>query len=153
MHTYRNPSPVEEPISSAVDMNDTSLKSHLVDNDRKRTLPSTDRLSSKTLQEAKTTVENCKIDGVVYTIRKKVKCDNNLTCYLAVNSNNYFVIAEVNSVYHLIKRYDSLKTELINIRLHQKDAEGCIQYLVRAGNNKFILKLDGDKVEFILDLC
>lgn len=94
----------------------------------------------------------CEIDGKLYSVIKSSICGS-FICMLTKNDDGYFVVAQKDENYKILKKYDELKTENIQTRVNEKGADGSIQYLVRIGAHKFIAKVIDNNMEFIMDLC
>lgn len=94
----------------------------------------------------------CEIDGKSYSVLKSAICGS-FICMLTKNDNGYFVVAQKDENYKILKKYDELKTENIQTRVNERGTDGSVQYLVRIGSHKFIAKITDNNMEFIMDLC
>ena len=74
-------------------------------------------------------------------------------CYLAKNDNGYCVIGYIGDKVYKIKTYEILNNENMQSRMSKKLENGTSRYIVRIGIHKFILNVDKDNMEFVMDLC
>ncbi len=86
-------------------------------------------------------------------VLKTVRCNDNTTCSLLKTSDGYVVAGTINGKQKELKRYDKLRTTNMQIRVNEKMKDGCVQYLVKIGANKFVINVTQDSMEFVMDLC
>ena len=97
--------------------------------------------------------KNCAIGGEIYTIIASTNFTDNTGCYLAKNSSGYYVLGFVDKKTFKIKFYDKLKSERLDSRISDKLDNGALRYIVRIGEHKLIMKANGEKMEYVMDLC
>jgi len=84
---------------------------------------------------------------------KTSSCGDSAECNLTQSEDGYNIFGYINGKRSILKHYDSLKTTNMQLRESEKDNNGNVQYLVRIGNHKFIIKITDDNMEFVMDLC
>ncbi len=94
----------------------------------------------------------CILDGETYSIIDSAKITNTKGVYLAKNNDNYIVLGYIKENLFKIKQYESLKGNSIHIKLSEKNPDGSIYYIVRAGKNKFVINVKDDSLEYVMDL-
>ena len=97
--------------------------------------------------------EFCILDNEKYTIVSTNKFTNQIGCYLAKNDNGYCVIGFVGDKVYKIKTYELLNNENMQSRMSKKIDDNTARYIVRIGIHKFIINVDKEKMEFVMDLC
>ena len=110
------------------------------------------KVSSQDANQNNNYASVCEIDGKSYSVLKSAICGS-FICMLTKNDNGYFVVAQKDENYKILKKYDELKTENIQTRVNERGTDGSVQYLVRIGAHKFIAKITDNNMEFIMDLC
>lgn len=86
-----------------------------------------------------------------YTIVKKIKSTQNSECYLVRSDKEYMVIGNLNNKDFVLKKYDTLTREDIQIRPNDKFNKN--QLLIKVCTHKFIVNITEDSMEFVMDLC
>lgn len=111
-------------------------------------------------ETAKESIENtpkgpefCILDGERYSIVSVNEFASKMGCYLAKNDNGYCVIGYIGDKVYKIKTYEILDNENMQSRMSKKLENGTSRYIVRIGIHKFILNVDKDNMEFVMDLC
>lgn len=112
----------------------------------------------KTIKEKQTdsvpkAPEFCVLDGERYSIVSINEFASKMGCYLAKNENGYCVIGYIGDKVYKIKTYEILNNENMQSRMSKKLENGTSRYIVRIGIHKFILNVDKDNMEFVMDLC
>ena len=112
----------------------------------------------KTIKEKQTdsvpkAPEFCVLDGERYSIVSINEFASKMGCYLAKNDNGYCVIGYIGDKVYKIKTYEILNNENMQSRMSKKLENGTSRYIVRIGIHKFILNVDKDNMEFVMDLC
>ena len=112
----------------------------------------------KTIKEKQTdsvpkAPEFCVLDGERYSIVSVNEFASKMGCYLAKNDNGYCVIGYIGDKVYKIKTYEILNNENMQSRMSKKLENGTSRYIVRIGIHKFILNVDKDNMEFVMDLC
>ena len=97
--------------------------------------------------------EFCILDNEKYTIVSTNKFTDQIGCYLAKNDNGYCVIGFVGDKVYKIKTYELLNNENMQSRMSKKIDDNTTRYIVRIGIHKFIINVDKEKMEFVMDLC
>ena len=92
-------------------------------------------------------------EGQKYILLKTSSCGDSAECNLTQSEDGYSIFGYINGKRSILKHYDSLKTTNMQLRESEKDNNGNVQYLVRIGNHKFIIKITDDNMEFVMDLC
>ncbi len=92
-------------------------------------------------------------EGQKYILLKTSSCGDSAECNLTQSEDGYNIFGYINGKRSILKHYDSLKTTNMQLRESEKDNNGNVQYLVRIGNHKFIIKITDDNMEFVMDLC
>ena len=98
-------------------------------------------------------LKNFVLEGEAYVVASSATIDENKSCYLLKNEDNYVVIANIANNYVTLKKYEQLKSEKIQVRISEKISENNSRYIVRIGINKFIINVGVDTVEYVMDLC
>ena len=92
-------------------------------------------------------------EGKKYILLKTVPCGTDAECNLAQSEDGYTIFGYTNGKRVELKHYDSLSTTNMQLRTNEKDNDGNIQYLIKIGINKFLIKLANNGMEFVMDLC
>jgi hypothetical protein len=95
----------------------------------------------------------CILDGESYNVLSSVKLTEKIGCHLAKNSKGYTVLGYVDEQLCVLKQYNELKSEKIQARKSDDLADGFANYIIRIGISKFIVKVNLEKIEFVMDLC
>lgn len=93
------------------------------------------------------------LDGKMYNIIKAVACKGGIICCLSKDDDGYTVIGNKDGKYKVLKHYDELKTVNIQSRVSEQNPDGSIKYLIRVSNHKFIVNVQENNMEFVVDLC
>lgn len=96
---------------------------------------------------------NCIYEGKNYSVISSANFNENMGCYLIKNGDEYKVLGFTKDRTFEIKHYDKLKNEKLEARISDKLDDGSIRYIVRIASHKFIMRVEGDKMEYIMDLC
>lgn len=114
-------------------------------------------VAKTTTKKVEQPVENqtkiCVIENESYDVLSVAAFGYNKGCYLTKNSKGYFVIGYIGDKLSQIKSYESLKSEKIQARVSENLENGATRYLVRIGIHKFILDVDNENINFVMDLC
>ncbi|MBO5738221.1 hypothetical protein J6R97_02655 [bacterium] len=94
----------------------------------------------------------CIVEGTTYDIVDVAQISNNQGVYLAKNSKNYAILGYIGEKIFVIRQYDTVKYEKIYVKLSEKLTNECSVHIVRVGQNKFIIKVKDDSLEFVMDL-
>ncbi len=105
----------------------------------------------KTIEAAPAPV--CIVDGEKYDILDTAEISHKTGCYLAQKTSEYFVIGYTNTKAFILKQYDDIKMNKIQVRLSEKLENGMSRYIVKAGTHKFILNAGLNTLEYVMDLC
>ncbi len=97
--------------------------------------------------------KNCAVEGEIYTIVSVTNFNGTMGCYLAKNEDKYCVLGFVGNKTFKVKYYDKLKSEKLESRVSDKLEDGTLRYIVRLANHKFIMKVNGENMEYVMDLC
>ena len=73
--------------------------------------------------------------------------------HLAKSADDYMVLGFDGGKLTKIKQYDLLKSNVIHARLSEKLPSGTLRYLVRIGLKKFIVNVNENSFEYVMDLC
>ena len=95
----------------------------------------------------------CIVDGEKYEILDTAEFSRKTGCYLAKNSEGFFVIGYTGNSVFIIKHYEHLKTEKIQARISERLNDGTARYIIKAGTHKFILNAGLNSIEYVMDLC
>ena len=95
----------------------------------------------------------CVLDNEMFTIISSVNFSDNIGCHLAKNDKGYTVLGFSGSKLSKLKEYPELKSERIQARISEKLPDGSVRYIVRIGVRKFIVSLNNDNIEYVMDLC
>lgn len=111
--------------------------------------------SAKEKQENTITpsIVKCIFEGTNYDILASVPIQANIGCHLAKSANGYAVLSYAGSNIAILKEYDTLKNEKINVRLSETLDDGTPRYIIKAGSNKFIVELRDGQAKYVMDLC
>ena len=82
---------------------------------------------------------------------KSIKCTQNSSCLLVKSDAEYYIIGKINDKQFELKKYDSVSSTNMQIRLNDKNNKE--QYLVKIGSHKIVIKVTEEKMEFVMDLC
>ncbi|MBQ7765076.1 hypothetical protein IJ384_06905 [bacterium] len=93
------------------------------------------------------------IDNEALTIISSVNFTDNLGCHLAKGADGYVILGYVGEKLFKIKNYEMLKSEKLQTRMSEKLENGSSRYIVRIGLHKFIVNVNGDNIEYVMDLC
>ena len=93
------------------------------------------------------------IDNEALTIISSVNFTDNLGCHLAKGADGYVILGYVGDKLFKIKNYEMLKSEKLQTRMSEKLENGSSRYIVRIGLHKFIVNVNGDNIEYVMDLC
>ena len=96
---------------------------------------------------------NCIYEGKNYSVISSANFNENMGCYLIKNGDEYKILGFTKDRTFEIKHYDKLKNEKLEARISDKLDDGSIRYIVRIASHKFIMRVEGDKMEYIMDLC
>ena len=105
----------------------------------------------KTKEESLTPAKNI-IDGETYTILSSVSFDSSKGCHLAKNEKGYFVYAYVGDKVLKLKEYQTLNSEKIQARMNEKLPDETFRYIIRIGQQKFIVDAKDNDIKYIMDL-
>lgn len=97
--------------------------------------------------------EFCILEGERYSIVSVNYFTDKMGCYLAKSEKGFCVIGFIGDKIYKIKTYELLETENMQSRISKKLGNGASRYIVRIGIHKFILNVDNDNMEFVMDLC
>ena len=103
-------------------------------------------------QSVKHELRTCSTEGESFEILNIAEINEESGCRLCRNESGYAVIGYINNELKILKRYDKLSSQRIQVRLNEKLDNGITQYIVRIGVNKFIINVS-DYMEYIMDLC
>ena len=111
--------------------------------------------SAKEKQENTITpsIVKCIFEGTNYDILASVPIQANIGCHLAKSATGYAVLSYAGSNIAILKEYDTLKNEKINVRLSETLDDGTPRYIIKAGSNKFIVELRDGQAKYVMDLC
>ena len=99
-------------------------------------------------------IKECIVEGIQYQILAKSSFDNNIGCYLATSEENgYSILGFLGDKIFRIKHYEKIDNTKLQARESEKLPDGSIRYIVRIGIHKFILDVNDDKMEYVMDLC
>ena len=102
---------------------------------------------------AEKTAPVCIVDNEKYEILDTVEFTRKSGCYLAVKSDEYYVLGYIPTGSFVIKHYETLKTFKMQARVSEKLDDGSSRYIVRIGAHKFILIVNLNSIEYVMDLC
>ncbi len=102
---------------------------------------------------AEKTAPVCIVDNEKYEILDTVEFTRKSGCYLAVKSGEYYVLGYIPTGSFVIKHYETLKTFKMQARVSEKLDDGSSRYIVRIGTHKFILIVNLNSIEYVMDLC
>ena len=94
----------------------------------------------------------CLLDGKTYDVVSSVALGNNIGCHLAKDDEGYVVLQYYENKLSIIKQYKSLKSETIQARLSEKNPDGSMRYIIRIGMAKFIADVQGNCINYVMDL-
>lgn len=99
-------------------------------------------------------IKECVVDGINYQILAKSSFDNKVGCYLATcEEEGYSILGFLGDKIFKIKQYEKIDNTKLQTRESEKLPDGSIRYIVRIGIHKFILDVNDDKMEYVMDLC
>ena len=98
-------------------------------------------------------VTRCIIDNKTYNIVSSVEILTDKGFHLAKSADDYMVLGFDGGKLTKIKQYDLLKSNVIHARLSEKLPSGTLRYLVRIGLKKFIVNVNENSFEYVMDLC
>lgn len=110
--------------------------------------PAQDKTSSKVIADIK-----CIFEGETYTVISTAHFIGRAGCYLAKNEKGYIILGHYGEKLINLKQYETLKSEKIQTRLSEKLSDDTYRYLVRIGINKFVVDVNGDNINYVMDLC
>ena len=97
--------------------------------------------------------EFCILNDERYSIISVNYFTDKMGCYLAKNDNGFCVIGFAGDKIYKIKTYELLENANMQSRISKQLDNGASRYIVRIGIHKFILNVDKDNMEFVMDLC
>ena len=95
----------------------------------------------------------CSVKGESFNILNTAEISENSGCYLCKNDSGYAVVGYERRALKVLKRYDNLRSQRIQVRLNEKLEDDVYQYIVRIGTNKFIVNFADNSMEYIMELC
>lgn len=93
------------------------------------------------------------VNNTAFNIVDSAEIDKNTGCYLAKSNASYVVLSYKGQETEVIKEYDSVKSEKIQVRIHETLPDGTPRYLIRVGANKLVADLKDGKLIYVMDLC
>lgn len=109
--------------------------------------------NKKTTKQEDSFIGTCILDNEIYSIVSTSKISENIGCHLAKNESGYVIIGYIGNKVFKVKNYQKLTKEVIQSRLSEKETDGSAKYIVRIGANKFLLNVNDNKMEYLMDLC
>lgn len=144
---------VEKPVSTSASAN--LIQKIQEKNEIKKQASQKETVVNKqepTTKETTTQNNTMLLGSESYTVLSSTAFDSHKGCHLAKNSNGYTVLAYIDEKFWKIKDFESLKSEKIQSRLSDKSADGSCKYILRIGTVKFIVRTNGNNIEYLMDL-
>ncbi|MBR1775703.1 hypothetical protein IJ750_01345 [bacterium] len=88
-----------------------------------------------------------------YTVIASNSIKDNMDFCLAKNDEKYIVFGNIDNNLIKLKEYSEIKNEKFQVRVYNTLEDGTIQYIIKTGLNKFVLNVNENKMEFVMDLC
>jgi len=112
------------------------------------------KIAKKETASSTSIPKECVVDDVKYQILACSSFDNHVGCYLATSEQEgYSILGFMGDKIFKIKHYEKIDNSKLQTRISEKLNNGSIRYIVRIGIHKFILDVNDDKMEYVMDLC
>lgn len=95
----------------------------------------------------------CILEGVNYDIVASAAITGKIGCHLAKSDKGYKVLAYHDTELSVLKEYDALNNERIQIRQSETLSDGTPRYLIRVAQYKFIVDVKDNQIKYVMDLC
>ena len=108
---------------------------------------------TKPQPETKQLFGKCIMNNEEYKIISSCEISSNKGLYLGQKENSYMVIGYIDDNMFELKKYEGLNVTSMQARFSEKLGDDVSQYIVRLGRNKFIFNINGNSMEYVMDLC
>lgn len=99
------------------------------------------------------TIVKCILEGINYDVVTSSAIDTSIGCHLAKSDKGYKVLAYHGTELSVIKEYDSLNNERLQIRQSETLSDGTPRYLVKVAQYKFLVDIKDNRIQYVMDLC
>lgn len=91
-------------------------------------------------------------EGKNYKIVSTIKFDENKSCLLIKESDNYILLGQINENIIKLNEFKNLKSEKMQARINEK-LQNKSRYIIRIDTKKLIIDVENDSIKYVMDLC